>query len=92
MGNILSGLIPDMNTIREEGFLYISSELAAKLKINDSDKVKLSSEFGKSKQKVKIISDLNGELAYFKPTWDHVSLFNNGLNINQNVIPVKIEK
>ncbi|MFH1322038.1 MAG: molybdopterin-dependent oxidoreductase [Bacteroidota bacterium] len=92
IGNILSSIIPDMNAIREEGILNLSSELAGKLKVKNGDTVQISTELGKSTCDVKIMSELNENMAYFKPNWDQVALFSNGLNISQNIVYAKINK
>ena len=92
MGNILSALIPDMKVIREEGILCVSPELAGHLNIKDGDNVMLFTEFGKSKQRIKIMSDLIGKTAFFKPVWEHLYLFGKGLSLDRSYIDVKIEK
>jgi predicted molibdopterin-dependent oxidoreductase YjgC len=92
MGNVLSALIPDMDIIREEGILNISDQLADQLKIISGDQVKIKTEFGEAIHKVKIEPDLNGSIAYFKTDWKSLSLFVNGINLNEDYISANIEK
>ncbi|MCD4656765.1 MAG: molybdopterin-dependent oxidoreductase [Planctomycetes bacterium] len=92
MGNLLSNVIKNMKIIRDEGILEISSELAEKLKVQNGDSVKITTEYSNAIHRIRIDFDLEGDLAYFRPTWKDLSLFTRGLNINNCTVNSKIER
>jgi len=91
-GNILSSVIPDMKTIRKEGILNISPEIANQLNVKDGDSVLITTKFGQKTVDVRLMSDLVGVTAYLRPIWNLMPLITDGLNINNNFIFAKIEK
>ncbi|UCG27438.1 MAG: molybdopterin-dependent oxidoreductase [Bacteroidales bacterium] len=92
LGNNLSQHIPDMKSIRSEGILNISPDMIKKLKLNDGDFIRVHTEFGESKLKVKCMTELNGEVAFFTPGWEHLKLVSTGLSPENTVINAKFEK
>ena len=92
MGNNLSSKIRDLKIIREEDALFISPEISSGLGVVNGDKVLLSTKYGASEMTVKINPDLTAQTAYFKPSYENIFLFTDGLTINRSFIPSKIER
>ncbi|MCX6235202.1 MAG: molybdopterin-dependent oxidoreductase [Bacteroidetes bacterium] len=90
-GNILSAHIPDMKSIRDEGILFISALISEQLSLIDGKEVNIITGFGKINTTVRINHELEGNIAFFRPTWEHISSIADGINIDQYHIPVKIE-
>jgi predicted molibdopterin-dependent oxidoreductase YjgC len=90
-GNILSAKIPDMKLIRDEGILFISSLISEQLSLINDEEVNIITGFGKIHTTVRINHELEGNIAFFRPTWEHISSIADGINIDRYHIPVKIE-
>jgi formate dehydrogenase alpha subunit len=91
-GNILSSLINDIKTIRNEGILNLSPELSDKLKVNNEDNVKITTEFDVSIHKVKRTPELQGDLARITIDRDNNYYKVKGINPNESYLLAKIEK
>ena len=91
MGNLLTDHIRDMKKIRDEGILFLSTDIFNKMKINEGDHVMLITKYGEMRAETRVMTELASKTVYFKPSWKHNYLFTEGINQNTDIVRVKIE-
>lgn len=91
-GNSLTSLVEDLKEVVDENILGLSPQLIEQYNVQESDKVKVITEYGESQSIIKSLRNLNGNTARLFPGINDIFLLTGRLNPDQTMINARIEK
>jgi predicted molibdopterin-dependent oxidoreductase YjgC len=91
-GNVISKLVPELNSISGEEMLGLPGSLMKELKVKAGDRVRIITEQGEMKSVIRSVEGLKSGTACFIPNGNLPSGIQDEIHSGNRVINIKIEK
>lgn len=91
-GNSLTSLVPDLMGVIDASILGLSPGLIEELKLEEGDKVNITTESGESQTIIKSLHTLTGNSARLFPNCKDILLLTGSINPDRTLINARIEK